>query len=212
MTAVPSPPWSLKGAYLENCNCAAACPCLFSGAPPMTAMPTEGACEVAFGFHVDHGTFGDVPLDGLNVGLIARTPGPMADGNWKAGLYLDERATEQQRAALTAIFSGQAGGVMGMLAPLIGDFLGAKTVPIAWRSEGKRRSLEIPDIAHVAVHAAPSIFGEDKERTAANVHPFAADGLVMAVGDQGSTWTDYGMRWDNSGRNAHYARIAWSNR
>jgi hypothetical protein len=33
----------------------------------------------------------------------------------------------------------------------------------------------------------------------------------MAVGDSGSTWSDHGMRWDNSGRNGHYAPIRWSN-
>jgi predicted metal-binding membrane protein len=26
----------------------------------MTSAPTQGACEVGFGFHVDNGTFGDV--------------------------------------------------------------------------------------------------------------------------------------------------------
>jgi hypothetical protein len=33
----------------------------------------------------------------------------------------------------------------------------------------------------------------------------------MAVGEQNSTWTDYGMNWDNSGKNGHYAAINWSN-
>jgi hypothetical protein len=26
-----------------------------------------------------------------------------------------------------------------------------------------------------------------------------------------STFADYGMSWDNSGKNAHYAPIDWSN-
>jgi hypothetical protein len=32
----------------------------------------------------------------------------------------------------------------------------------------------------------------------------------MAVGDAESTWEDYGMRWDNSGKNGHYTPIKWS--
>jgi hypothetical protein len=28
---------------------------------------------------------------------------------------------------------------------------------------------------------------------------------------QGSTFNDHGMRWDNSGKNGHYAPINWSN-
>jgi hypothetical protein len=41
---------------------------------------------------------------------------------------------------LTQIFSGQAGGHLAGLAPLIGEILGVKPAPIEYRSEGKRRS------------------------------------------------------------------------
>jgi hypothetical protein len=73
--------------------------------------------EVVFTFHLDRGTFGDVPLDGLNVAMIARTPGPRIEGDWRVGLYLDEHADEHQQAALTAIFAGQAGGTMRWVRP-----------------------------------------------------------------------------------------------
>jgi hypothetical protein len=36
------------------------------------------------------------------------------------------------------------------------------------------------------------------------------DKLAMAVGEESSTFADYGMRWDNSGKNGHYAAINWS--
>jgi hypothetical protein len=134
----------------------------------------------------------------------------MAEGNWSVALYLDERANEHQREALQAIFSGTAGGVMSNLAPLIGTVLGAKVVPITWHKEGKRRSLEIPGIMNLRVHAAPGLGGE-AEILVSGAHPFAPEGLAMAVGDEGSTWEDYGMRWDNSGKNGHYAAINWSN-
>ena len=35
--------------------------------------------------------------------------------------------------------------------------------------------------------------------------------MALAMGRSGSTFADYGMRWDNSGRNGHYAPISWSN-
>ncbi len=195
--------WSIAGEYFENCNCAVVCPCLFSTSAPLTSEPTEGACEVAFAFHIDQGAYGDVTLDGLNAALIARTPGPMIEGNWTAALYVDERADARQQEALGAIFTGQAGGVMGSFAPLIAEVLGVKAVPIAYHSEGRRRAVEIPDIMTMAVRAAPSVMGEDQELVAVNAHPFAPDGVVIAAGEEGSTWTDYGLRWDNSGRNVH---------
>jgi prevent-host-death family protein len=42
-------------------------------------------------------------------------------------------------------------------------------------------------------------------------HPVAPDRMALAVGRSGSTFADYGMRWDNSGKNGHYAPITWSN-
>ena len=202
--------WRIQGEYFENCNCDIVCPCLFSPLAPMTSAPTEGACEVAFGFHVDQGTYGDVSLDGLNVGLIARTPGPMANGNWQVALYLDDRASEEQSAGLQAIFTGGAGGVMANLAPLIGEVLGARSASIRWHADGKHRSIHVDDVMSLAVSAVPSI-NPDGEIWAANAHPFAPAGVAMAVGDAGSTYSDHGMQWDNSGKNAHYAPIDWSN-
>jgi len=175
----------------------------------MTSQPTAGACEVAFGFHIDRGGYDATPLDGMNVALIARTPGPMAQGNWSVALYLDERANEQQRQALQAIFTGADGGPLAALAPLISTVLGAKAVPINFQKEGKRRSVEIPSIMQLAVHAVPTM-NPDQEIWAQNAHPFASS-VAMAVGEDHSTWTDYGMHWDNSGKNGHYAPISWSN-
>jgi hypothetical protein len=201
--------WQITGDYFENCNCDVVCPCLFSPNPPLTSQPTAGACEVAFGFHIDHGNYNATPLDGLNVALIARTPGPMAQGNWSVALYLDERANQQQSQGLQAIFTGADGGPMSALAPLISTVLGAKAVPINFQKQGKRRSVEIPNIMQLAVHAVPSL-NPDHEIWAQNAHPFAPS-VSMAVGEEHSTWTDYGMHWDNSGKNGHYAPISWSN-
>ena len=62
----------------------------------------------------------------------------------------------------------------------------------------------------MSVHAAPSI-NPDGEIWATNAHPFAPEGVAMAVGGANSTYADYEMRWDNSGKNALYAPFNWSN-
>ncbi|HLZ21418.1 MAG TPA: DUF1326 domain-containing protein [Ktedonobacterales bacterium] len=201
--------WRIVGDYFENCNCDVVCPCLVSTSAPMTSRPTTGACEVAFGFHVNSGQYGAVALDGLNAAMIARTPGPMADGNWSVALYVDERANEQQRAALQAIFLGENGGPISQLTPLVSNALGVRAVPITFSIEGKRRSIEIPGVMSMAVKPLPSL-DPSHEIQAENAHPFAP-AVALAVGDSNSTWADYGMRWDNSGKNGHYAGITWSN-
>ncbi|HEU5380179.1 MAG TPA: DUF1326 domain-containing protein [Ktedonobacteraceae bacterium] len=201
--------WHITGDYFENCNCNVVCPCGMSPNPPMTTRPTEGFCDDAFAFHINSGSYGSTVLDGLNAVTVVHMPGAMVEGNWSVALYLDERANEQQRLALQAIFSGAAGGPMGAMTPLISNLLGAKAVPITYRIEGKRRSVEIPDIMHMAVQPIPS-FDPNKEIWVQNAHPFAPN-VALAIGEQNSTWADYGLRWDNSGRNGHYAIINWSN-
>lgn len=201
--------WQIEGDYFENCNCDIVCPCLFSAGAPLTARPTAGACEVPFAFHVERGRFGDVALDGLNVVVIFRTPSVMAEGNASVALYLDERANDRQREGLQAIFTGAVGGPVGALAPLISTVLGVKAVPIRFSKDGTHRAVEIPGIMQVGVRALPSMNPEGAILVS-NAHPFAMESLALAVGDGGNRWEDYGMRWDNSGKNGHYAPIRWS--
>jgi hypothetical protein len=165
---------------------------------------------VVLAFHIDHGSYGEVSLDGLNVAVFAHTPGAMADGNWTLGAYIDERADERQTAALGAIFGGGEGGPMAAFAPLVGTHLGARKARITCAIEGKRRSVEIPGVMHMAVDPVGSMH-PGGEIWGALGHPVAPDRMAFAVGSAGSTFADHGMRWDNSGRNGHYAPIAWSN-
>ncbi|HKS90042.1 MAG TPA: DUF1326 domain-containing protein [Stellaceae bacterium] len=204
------PNWRLSGDYFENCNCTVACPCLVSAAAPMTARPTEGACDVLLAFHIDKGDYDGTALDGLNVVLAAHAPGPMANGNWSAAAYIDERADDRQMAALGAIFTGAEGGPMAAFAPLITTHLGVNKVPIRYAIDGKGRSVEIPGVASMAVEPIPTMH-PNGEIWANLGHPVAPDRIALAVGKRGSTFADYGMRWDNSGRNGHYAPISWSN-
>jgi hypothetical protein len=202
--------WQLSGDYFENCNCNVVCPCLISPAPPLTSRPTQGVCDVALAFHIDKGSYGAVALDGLSLALVAHVPGPMGDGNWTVAIYLDERANDQQAAALGAIFGGAEGGPMAAFAPLIATNLGVKKVPITYRVTGKIRSTEIPGIMHMSVEPLPTL-REGGEMWVSAGHPVAPEKLALAVGGAGSTFADHGMRWDNSGKNGHYAPISWSN-
>jgi hypothetical protein len=53
-------------------------------------------------------------LDCLTTGLLMETPGPLAEGGWAFGIYLDEKGSSEARGALEKISRGQAGG------PLVG--------------------------------------------------------------------------------------------
>ena len=202
--------WQLSGDYFENCNCDVVCPCLVSTAAPLGSRPTQGFCDVALLFHIEKGNYNAASLDGLNVTVIAHAPGPMGEGNWTVAAYIDERANEQQTAALGAIFTGAEGGPMAAFAPLIVNNLGAKKVPITYTTAGKTRSAQIPGLLNMQVEPLPTMHSSGEIWTAIG-HPVAPDKLALAVGTSGSTFSDHGMRWDNSGKNGHYAPISWSN-
>ena len=100
---------------------------------------------------------------------------------------------------------------MAAFAPLIATHLGIKKAPIAYRVNGKTRSAEIPGIMQHVGRAAADACTRTARCGSAAGHPVAPDRMALAVGGAGSTFADYGMRWDNSGKNGHYAPISWSN-
>jgi hypothetical protein len=176
---------------------------------PLTSRPTQGVCDVALIFHIDSGNYDGTTLDGLNVALAIHTPGPMAEGNWSMAAYIDQRADDKQTAALSAVFTGTAGGPIAHLAPLIGKNLGVRKVPITYQIQGKKRSAEIVGILQMSVDPLPTAHPSG-EIWANTGHPLSPDKLAFAVGAAGNTFNDHGMRWDNSGKNGHYAPISWT--
>ena len=69
----------------------------------------------------------------------------MTEGNWRLGMFVDERATDDQVDKLTAVFGGQKGGPMAGLAPLIGEMLGVERARIEVVEDGLRHSVRIGD-------------------------------------------------------------------
>ena len=201
--------WHLQGEYFENCNCRILCPCVIPGPPGEPAGPTEGHCDVGFAFRVDHGDYNGVSLDGLNFAIAAYTPGLMGDGNWTTAFYVDQRADAQQRQALDRILSGEIGGPMAAWMVLTSDFRGTKYVEIEFRVQGLKRGAVIPGIMEFQVEG---IKAGRRRRSALRLentgHPVSST-LSLARGTA-STYTDHGMSWDNTGKNAHYAKFQWS--
>ncbi len=194
--------WKLSGTYFEACNCDVACPCVF------LSPPTEGECTVLVAWHIDDGHLGAITLDGLNTVLAVHSPGHMLQAKWKAALYLDERATQEQRGALTKIFAGQAGGHLANVAALIGEVLGVKAVPIDYRAEGRRRSLSISGLAEMDVEG---VSGQDGHEATITGMPFCvAPGIASIVAkSKHVSFDDYGWRWEITGKNGFYSRFVY---
>ena len=198
--------WQISGDYFEACSCDSVCPCPTSG---MAARPTKGACDVGLVFHVERGQYGGTKLDGLTFAVLAHTPGPMNQGNWTVGVIVDERASSPQREALTAIASGQGGGPMGALGPLVGNFAGVEAKPIKLEGKGMKRSVSIPGVLDIAVEGIPGA-KQDEPIYFDNVGHPAASRLALAKATR-SHLHAFGINWDDtSGRNnGHFAPFSW---
>jgi hypothetical protein len=196
--------YRMTGTYLESCNCDVACPC---GASNLLLPATNERCQVLLAFHVEDGEVDGLDVGGTTVAMLADTPGQMTDGGWRVGVFLDQAASDEQREALTAVFSGQQGGPAALFAPLIGEMLGIEVVPIEFADDGRRHrvrvgvgiDIEIEDFAAAEEGQVMTLNGIG--------HP-AGTTLALAQGVR-SRIQAFGLDIDNTGKNGHSAPFAW---
>jgi hypothetical protein len=197
-------PWAIKGELILNCNCTVFCPCVVSlGKHP----PTEGVCQAWSGVRIDSGNYGGEDLSGLNIGLLLEIPGQMARGNWKAAVYIDDRASHAAYHGLIQIFSGKAKGTTGLFKLLVSEFLGAERAPVSYESEGKTRRLIVGKKIHGEV--APIKGARDGEDVVAmNTNYWMGPDITVATASKGRVRA-FGRVWDFDGRSAEICQIDW---
>jgi hypothetical protein len=200
--------WQISGEYMESCNCDYLCPCIYTNPQ---AGATFDNCTAALVFRIDKGRSGEVNLDGLCFALLIRSGKVMADGNWAFACVVDERADVAQRAALSAIVSGEAGGTPGMIrSALVSDFRGVAFKPIDFRVDGLKRAVSIPDMVSFEIEGIVSRNRSGEpfyiDNTAHPANRRLALARAKRLGMQG-----FGLNLDMTGKgnNGHFAPFAW---
>ena len=171
MTGIPA--WRITGDWFDNCSCAVACPCTFA------QPPDNGFCESVLLWHIQHGHYGDLALDGLSFVRVGRWEGDLWAGRVKgtAGLFIDERATDRQADALPRIFGGAAGGFPAQVAALFTEGRQVRGV------ERARITFEIaPDRAHWGAEIAGKVKAWAKALTGPTSLPGKYPQLANAPG------------------------------
>jgi hypothetical protein len=201
-------PWSIRGEFTEACSCRYLCPCVTSNA---AGEATEDFCNFAMTYRIDAGSYGTVDLAGVTFAVIAQSKKVMAAGGWIVGVVIDERASAEQADAVAAIASGQAGGPVAGLAPMIGEFRGIERHPIRFELGGLRRAVAIPGVLEVEVEGVPSVSASGECLGIDNTFHPANSRLNLATAVR-NVITAFGIRWNDTGsrRNAHFAPFAWS--
>ena len=134
--------WKLRGSYVETCSCELMCPCNVS----FDSGATYDFCRVTLVFDIREGDVDGTAIGGLKVAVIADAPKVMTEGNWRLGVFVDDNATDGQFDRLVQVFTGQIGGPMAALAPLVGQVLGLERATIEVRDDGLRHSVKIGDV------------------------------------------------------------------
>jgi len=197
--------WKLDGTYFENCNCEFACPCSVTS---FVSPGTEDRCQAVLVYHVDRGEIDGVDVSGLSVALVADTPPQMIQGNWRLGLIIDQKASDQQADKLGTVFGGQAGGPIANLAPLVGEMLGIERAPIDYRNGGRQHSVRIGGDIEIDVEDFVPQGMSEPSRLQGVAHP--SNTTITIARPTRSRIKAFGMEFHSEGRSAFSAPFSWS--
>ena len=207
----PISSWHVVGDWFDVCKCNIPCPCTFAQAP------SYGDCDGILAYHIRQGHYGDVPLDGLNLVGVGHFVGNIWGGETKAtmGFFIDQRASEPQRAALQLIWGGRAGGFPAIFAELIGEMRGIEFAPVVVEVAG--------DLSQWRVEVPGRVLGSAEALTGPMTPPgkrvqtFNAPGSETGPGTV-ATWgratadavEAFGFKWEWAGRSSKHIPFDWS--
>jgi hypothetical protein len=126
--------YRLEGKLLEVCTCNVLCPCWVG------EDPDGGTCDGTLSWHIEKGDIQGVDVSGLTIAMLCHIPGNIMNGNWRAVVFLDDKASSQQEEAILNVFTGKLGGPVADFASLVGEVVGVERVPVTFEvQEGKGR-------------------------------------------------------------------------
>jgi hypothetical protein len=199
--------WHIRGTYFESCNCDPICPCRrIDGVAG--GRSTHGECLGVLSWLIEEGAADGTDLAGLPVAMAIRYSDDEPGSPWTWVLYLDARASEEQRAALEAIYTGRLGGDAERHFPWVwkpSELVAVRPVAIDVDHTRRRQWLRVRD--HVSVRIADRF---DRQATVTCVIPghertgeeLVADQLVVEDGPLAFTYSGvcgYGSTFEYAG-------------
>lgn len=170
--------WRIRGTYFEACNCDAICPCRrIDGVPG--GRSTHGECLGALSWLIAEGAAEGTDLSGLPVALAFRYSDDESGSPWTWILYLDARASGEQRGALELIFTGRLGGDAKRHFPWAwkpSELVTVRAAEIDVAHTRRRQLLRIRD--HVSVRIRDRFEGEETVSCVVPGHERSGEELI----------------------------------
>jgi hypothetical protein len=170
--------WRIRGTYFESCNCDAICPCRrIDGVAG--GRSTHGVCLGVLSWLVEDGEADGVDLSGLPVAVASRYSDDEPGSPWTWALYLDARASEDQRAALESIYTGHLGGDAVRHFPWAwkaSELVAVRPAEITVDHTRRRQRLRVRD--HISVSIRSGYEGEETVTCVIPGHERAGEELI----------------------------------
>jgi hypothetical protein len=141
--------------------------------------------------------------------LALQTPRLMVEGNWHAGLLIDQDATDEQITSLTKVFTGELGGPMAGLAPLVTEFLGVERAAIDLAAGDDGWTLRVGDDAELGGTPVP---GGDSEElvTLTGIYAHPAGPTLTVTPSSSVRWSLLGIDYKGEDRSGFTAPFSWA--
>jgi hypothetical protein len=203
--------WNVSGELVETCNCNMLCPCWFGQADLM--LLDQGYCATSLLLRIREGTHDGVDLAGQNAIVTLHFPGPtLFDANGTGRVYIDERASDAQAAALETILQGASGGGMEVPASLLSSWLSTKRAAITVTEIDGELTASVAGVGEMKSRRLVNDLGEKMKLQ--NAAFSLAFGHVGHEGDlapsEGTAWNDADMPVTWVGRSGVVGQVAWT--
>src|SRR3954469_1496213 len=197
--------WNISGRYVETCSCDLMCPCNIT----FDHGATYDYCRATLCFDIEKGEIEGTDVGGLKFVAIIDSPKVMTEGNWRLGVFVDEQASDEQMDKLVKVFTGQLGGPMAGLAPLVGEVLGGERARIEVQDDGLRHSVRVGDVIDFEIEDIVP-FGVETGtpiRFDGMFHPVGSD-LTMAEAKR-SRINAFGIEYEGK-TGLSYSEFSWA--
>ena len=140
-----TPSETVQGEYLEARSVS-----VYVGACHYGAEYVEGGREATLVWNIRQGIWKGVSLDGLTVVAVVTAKNNLAidTDSRRSVLYLDKKATSEQRTALTDLMTTKR-------SELLGEIVSTENTPITFTKEGVKYDLRVGEVLTLSVSRYP---------------------------------------------------------
>ena len=143
--ALATQPETVRGEYLEARSVS-----VYVGACHYGAEYVEGGREATLVWNIHQGTWKGVSLEGLTVVAVVTAQNNLAidTSTRRSVLYLDEKATSEQRTAVVDLMTAKRSEILG-------EIVSAENAPITFSKEGVNYDLRVGEVLTLSVSRYP---------------------------------------------------------